>query len=509
MIQIPLISLLLIGCVDSVKKTTLDEFYIEVITTKPLNNILIEVSHFGISECIKNWSPVHGKGNSHKIDYYSTKLISSNKKIQFKGGVLGTGCNNTYGDRNSIDITLTHPEIDEVVNIYPEGIRHTKRININGLMVNKGVKIIANSNKIDSCSENDTFCFLTNKIKHQQFFGLFNYIKHISGGESKTAFIFKDIEIDIEKIITPYIDIISKHPALNDIERFYLLDKLISGLIPAINFHSREEQFYEYNYFLKNPSLGLPESVYKLLFDEKKLIQSRLRESFISEDFEHEMVAIPSGSFEHKNRSGDRSAHQINIKPFFMSKYEVSMDQWYACIILGGCKELYIHNIQSYSNQKLTGDYRDNSRWNDPQEYLKWLVTPSNRKQNRNSKAMTNLSWNNIQEYLVWLNKQTGKKYRLPTEAEWNYVARNEGGKEVYSEEYKANDYGIYDLDNKIDEWTQDCVNPNYRSAPVDGSAWLSKDCYTHVIRGYGRYRYYSSDMDNKRPIGVRFAMDM
>ena len=124
------------------------------------------------------------------------------------------------------------------------------------------------------------------------------------------------------------------------------------------------------------------------------------------------------------------------------------------------------------------------------------------------------VSWNDVQAFLKQLNVVTGAKYRLPTEAEWEYAAR--GGQRSEGYQYAGshgpdavawydensgdethpvgqkhpNELGLYDMSGNVWEWTQDCWNDDYRGAPSDGRAWQSGDCSVRVVRGGSWYIY-------------------
>ena len=134
------------------------------------------------------------------------------------------------------------------------------------------------------------------------------------------------------------------------------------------------------------------------------------------------------------------------------------------------------------------------------------------------------VSWNDARAYAQWLSKKTGKRYRLPTEAEWEYAARagssaarywgDEPGQACryanvadqsrfeswsFGQKHECNDghyftapvgsyiqnrFGLYDMLGNVWEWTEDCWNASYAGAPADGSAWLSGDYSQRVCRG-------------------------
>ncbi len=120
------------------------------------------------------------------------------------------------------------------------------------------------------------------------------------------------------------------------------------------------------------------------------------------------------------------------------------------------------------------------------------------------------VSWNDALAYTKWLSGQTSHRYRLPTEAEWEYAARagtttaywwgrNLGSNNAHCfacetdldprhptrvGRFKANAFGIYDLAGNVEEWVYDCYNGNYEGAPNDGSVFEGGDCSSRVIRG-------------------------
>lgn len=202
-----------------------------------------------------------------------------------------------------------------------------------------------------------------------------------------------------------------------------------------------------------------------------------------------EMVVIPAGNFtmgspasEAARRDDEGPQHQVRIsRPFAAGKYEVTFDDWDACVREGGC-----------------GYKPDDFPWG------------------RGRRPVFNVSWQDANKYAEWLSRKTGKNYRLLTEAEWEYVARA-GTTTAFSfgnritptqANYDArvsyagsptrarglgllpvgsnapNNFGLHDVHGNVSEWTEDCYHSNYNGAPSDGSAWISGDCGRRVRRG-------------------------
>ncbi len=133
----------------------------------------------------------------------------------------------------------------------------------------------------------------------------------------------------------------------------------------------------------------------------------------------------------------------------------------------------------------------------------------------RDNQPVINVSWQDAINYTTWLSEQTGHSFRLPSESEWEYMARagsqatywwgNEprgenancagcagklAGKQTLAvESYEANPFGIKNVAGNVAEWVQDCYHSSYENAPLDSKAWvINGSCDKRMVRG-GSYR--------------------
>lgn len=217
-----------------------------------------------------------------------------------------------------------------------------------------------------------------------------------------------------------------------------------------------------------------------------------------------EMVRVPSGSFPMGDASGDGNpdelpVHTVKVPALFIGKYEITFDEWDACVEAGECDAKYVLD----------------EGWG------------------RGRRPLINVNWDEVQAYLNWLSKKSGKTYRLPSEAEWEYTARAgtqtsyPWGEEMaagvgvcYSEcgveaertaivgSARPNAFGLYDMHGNVWEWLHDCWNESYAGAPADGSAWTRGDCSRRVTRG-GGWLSLSPDLRSAvrsaQPLSIRF----
>ncbi len=208
-----------------------------------------------------------------------------------------------------------------------------------------------------------------------------------------------------------------------------------------------------------------------------------------------EMTVVPAGSFMMGSGPDDAARfpaeepqHQVNIAaPFAIGIYEVTFDEWDACVAEEGC-ENYSPRDQGYG---------------------------------RGRQPVINVHFGDAENYVTWLSAKTGNTYRLPSEAEWEYAARagtttptsfgadltspedgnvlvvepgetahaalldvSSEGRTVPVGSYAPNPWGLYDVHGNVAEFTADCWNRDYDGAPTDGSARTTGDCEQRAFRG-------------------------
>jgi sulfatase modifying factor 1 len=195
-----------------------------------------------------------------------------------------------------------------------------------------------------------------------------------------------------------------------------------------------------------------------------------------------QFVLIKGGCFQmgevgEDAREDERPAHKVCVDSFYVAKYVVTQSQWESVMELG--------------------------------------LEPSNAIANF---PAVNVSWDDTQDFIARLNAKSVRKFRLPTEAEWEYAARSGGKKELFSGgtkpdsfawyegnsgksshpvgQKKPNGLGLYDMSGNVWEWVRDWYDGNYygvspkknpqgpatgSSRAVRGGSWNDDDWFART----------------------------
>lgn len=211
---------------------------------------------------------------------------------------------------------------------------------------------------------------------------------------------------------------------------------------------------------------------------------------------------------EFRNRS--QPLRRVSVKSFFAGRFEVTRGQYRVFAQATGRDSdgCFIWGATTF-------EFDPAKSWRDP-GFDQGDLHP-----------VTCVSWEDAGAYATWLSKQTGKRYRLLTEAEWEYAARagttttqywgndpklicdyaNGADRSAAAGvagaaawpvadcddrhahtapvgSFPPNAFGLYDMLGNVEEWTQDCWNGNFVGAPIDGRAVVSGDCALRAVRG-------------------------
>jgi formylglycine-generating enzyme required for sulfatase activity len=238
----------------------------------------------------------------------------------------------------------------------------------------------------------------------------------------------------------------------------------------------------------------------------KQVAAAEAERKRIIEESLKQFVSVSGGTFTMgctAEQGGDcaareKPAHTVTLKDFSIGKYEVTQALWQAVMD------------------------------ENPSEFKAYSSFP-----------VESVSWNDVQGFIQKLNEETGKKYRLPTEAEWEYAARGgnkskgykySGGNDIDAVAWydknngqtrvgtkQANELGLYDMTGNVEEWVSDWYGENYYSTSVGanptgpnsgsyrvsrGGGWTGSEWYDRVsIR-----QPYEPDY-RRRSLGFRLAI--
>lgn len=263
------------------------------------------------------------------------------------------------------------------------------------------------------------------------------------------------------------------------------------------------------------------------------------------------MSVLPAGTFmmgsaadEVERYVDEGPQHQVTFeKPFALGRTEVTVGQFRVFIEDTGYVTSAERGNGSYIREPESGLWRLRGS-------LNWRFDNEG-KPARDDAPVVHVSWDDAKAYATWLSQQTGQRYRLPTEAEFEYANRagsttrywwgdgppkdvvvNVRGEldesvtpllvwpptpeevsYLYKDgppppisfkgygdgfgglapvgSFKPNGFGLFDTTGNVWEWTEDCWHDSYVGAPGDGSAWTAgpgADCTVRVLRGASYY---------------------
>jgi formylglycine-generating enzyme required for sulfatase activity len=259
---------------------------------------------------------------------------------------------------------------------------------------------------------------------------------------------------------------------------YVLLVAIICGLIGWINQATIKERF---NWYTRMQPYMVANFVpYRLTAGRARALKPGAHFRECAKDCP-EMIVIPPGQFtmgspanQPGRVSNEGPQHTVKIsKAFAVSEFDVTFDDWDACVSVGGCPAVFAN----------FGHGRQ---------------------------PVINVTWDDAEQYVAWLAKMTERPYRLLTESEWEYAARagttttywwgdsvGQGNANCVGcgsrwdntatspvESFKPNGFGLYDVSGNVWQWVQDCFHNDYNGAPADGSAWVSGDCSLRTDRG-------------------------
>ncbi len=228
-----------------------------------------------------------------------------------------------------------------------------------------------------------------------------------------------------------------------------------------------------------------------------------------------QFVKVPGVCFSMGDTFGDGEkdempVHKVCVTDFAISKNNVTVSQY----------RLFVEATSYRTDaEKGGGCYIFNDRdWN-KQTAINWQ-NPSFKQTDQH--PVTCVSWNDAQAFTRWLNKLGTNKYRLPTEAEWEYAARSGGKKERFagfsdqSQLYKyanfcdsncegkwktvgqndgysgtspvgnylPNGLGLHDMTGNVWQWSSDRYNESFYSKSPKNNPQGTQSGYDRVVRG-------------------------
>lgn len=239
-----------------------------------------------------------------------------------------------------------------------------------------------------------------------------------------------------------------------------------------------------------------------------------------------DLVVVPLGSFrmgsparERGRRDNEGPQREVRIaRPFAIARTEVTVAEFRVFVEATG-------HVTTAQRAGTSTVYDERSGRMVQRRGVDWRRNYAGEPA-RDADPVVHVSWDDASAYAAWLSTATGKAYRLPAEAEYEYVLRAGTGTRFhwgdgdpvevignftglgdrspsgrtwargfadYADGYwgpapvatfAPNAFGAHDLDGNVAEWVEDCWHDSYLRAPDDATAWVNPGCARHVVRG-------------------------
>jgi formylglycine-generating enzyme required for sulfatase activity len=239
-----------------------------------------------------------------------------------------------------------------------------------------------------------------------------------------------------------------------------------------------------------------------------------------------EMVVVPHGGFRMGARdnepdasSSERPSRYVRFdRGFAIARTEVTVGEFRSFVLASGHRPRAVRRGHSLVYDERGGNFIRRSGIDWRHDHLGRLAD--------DAMPVLHISARDAEAYARWLSERSGQRYRLPSEAEFEYALRagapgrypwgdrpptpgtgnltgggdrSPGGRTWgnafvgYSDGYwgpapvarfRANAFDIHDLEGNASEWVADCWHDGYRRAPTKGEAWVNPGCRTRVVRG-------------------------
>jgi formylglycine-generating enzyme required for sulfatase activity len=239
-----------------------------------------------------------------------------------------------------------------------------------------------------------------------------------------------------------------------------------------------------------------------------------------------EMVVVPHGGFRMGARdnepdasNSERPSRYVRFdRGFAIARTEVTVGEFRSFLLASDHRPRAVRRGHSLVYDERGGNFIRRSGIDWRHDHLGRLAD--------DAMPVLHVSARDAEAYARWLSERSGQRYRLPSEAEFEYALRagapgrypwgdrpptpgtgnlpgggdrSPGGRTWgnafvgYSDGYwgpapvarfRANAFDIHDLEGNLSEWVADCWHDGYRRAPTKGEAWVNPGCRTRVVRG-------------------------